>query len=171
MENPVELDWRHKVVDLRDTKRVRRTASEAECAVLSEIFGDAMCRALKTRYEIKPLAPGHYRMTGHVQAEIEQVCGVTLDPVQQFIDEEFDVEFRRGALRDMDLKPDFDVLDADEPEPIEHGQINAGRFICEVVASVIDPFPRAADAELDRSEAGDAGERPNPFAVLQQLKR
>ena len=86
------------------------------------------------------------------------------------IDEAFDVEFRSGARRDAALDPDFDALGDDDPEPIEHGEIRIGRFICEVVASAIDLFPRADDAALDQSEAADTGSPANPFAVLAQLK-
>ena len=170
-ETAPQLDWTPKVTDIRDPRSFSRTASQEECATITELFGDVECRALRTRYELRPLAPGRYRMSGDVQARIGLICGVTLEPIEQLIDQHFDVEFRRGARRDMELEPDFNALDDDEPEPIVQGLIEAGRFICEVVASEIDPFPRADNVELERSEAGDQQAPRNPFAVLQHLKK
>ena len=178
MDEQITLEWNHRVSEIRETKTVRRTASDAECAIVSEIFGNAICRALEATYEIRPVSQGRYRMVGDVLARVEQTCGVTLDPVEQLIDERFDVEFRSDARRLAGQEADFDALAGDDPEPIEHNEIRAGRFICEVVASAIDPFPRAADAELEHVTAGDAtgdatGDAAgpaNPFAVLGQLK-
>ena len=170
MDQMDELDWAHKVVQIRERRTFQRRADAHACDVISHIFGDAQCLAMAAKYTIRPLAPGRYRVSGSVRAEIEQICGVTLDPVKQIIDEAFDVEFRSGARRDTDLEPDFDALADDAPEPVEQGEIRIGRFICEVVASAIDPFPRAADAVLEQVEAGDATPAANPFAALAQLK-
>jgi uncharacterized metal-binding protein YceD (DUF177 family) len=166
-----ELDWSHTVSGIRDRKVVKRRASSDDCAIVSGVFGDTECLALEVSYTIDPLAPGRYRVSGRATAKVRQICGVTLDPVKQTIDETFDVEFRSGARRAADLAPDFDALEGDDPEPIEHGEIKIGRFVCEIVASAIDPFPRADDAELDHIEATEAKGESNPFAILSQLKR
>ena len=170
-DETVGLEWNHKVTDLRERRRFMRTAKAEECVAISAIFGDAECKELRADYEIRPLAPGRYRMVGNVRARVGLICGVTLEPLDQVIDENFDVEFRRDARRPSDLDAEFDALADDDPEPIVHGLIEAGRFICEVVASVIDPFPRAEDAALEQNEAGEAIAARNPFAVLGQLKK
>ena len=170
MDHDEALDWTHKVVDLRDRRTFRRQASDAERLRLSDQFGEAECRALVTTYAITPLAPGRYRVSGSVTATLELVCGVTLDPIEQGIEEGFEVEFRSDARRLGGLELDFDALGDDDPEPIEQGLIRVGRLIGEIVASAIDPFPRADDAELERTEVGEGEETANPFAVLSQLK-
>jgi uncharacterized metal-binding protein YceD (DUF177 family) len=166
-----ELDWSHNVSGIRDRKLVKRRASKDDCAIVSGVFGDAECLALESSYAIDPLAPGRYRVSGQAKADVRQICGVTLDPVDQVIDETFDVEFRSGARRAADMAPDFDAMEGDEPEPIEQGEIKIGRFICEVIASAIDPFPRADNAELNQVEATETKGESNPFAILGQLKR
>ncbi|MGI9476484.1 MAG: YceD family protein [Hyphomicrobiaceae bacterium] len=170
MDEPDELGWTHKIAGLQQRRAFEKRANAAQRDLVSRIFADAQCLALNATYSIDPLAPGKYRVWGAVGAQVEQICGVTLKPIVQVIDEAFDVEFRAGARRDSELEPDFDALGDDDPEPIEQGEIRIGRFICEIVASAIDPFPRADDAALDRSEAADAQSQANPFAVLAQLK-
>ena len=107
---------------------------------------------------------------GSVQEELrlEQLAGEDVALAQA--DEPFDVEFRRGALPVADMEPDFDALGGDDPEPIEHGLIKVGRLLCEIVASAVDPFPRADDATLDQHEAGAAEAATHPFAALARLK-
>ena len=170
MREVLDLAWAHKVSDIRDRTVKRRRASDAELAQISQILGDVVCRSFETKYEIVPCAPGHYRVAGRVMARVEQTCGVTLDPFEASIDEAFDVEFRAGARRVMEHEPDFDALGDDDPEPIEQGYIQIGRFVCEILGSVIDPFPRGEDASLDVAEAGGGEGASNPFAVLEQFK-
>lgn len=171
MEERIDaIDWTHKIVDLRDRQSFQRKAGEDDCARLSLVFGEAECLSLAADYTIVPIASGRCRVAGSVTARLRLICGVTLDPIEQSIDEDFDVEFRSDArpLREMEL--DFDAFGDDDPEPIEHGLIRVGRLVCEIVASAIDPFPRADDAELEQTEVGSAGSTNNPFAVLSQLK-
>ncbi len=170
MDQDDAIDWTHKIVDLRDRRDFRRQADTAECARLSDVFGEAECRSLAANYTIVPFAPGRCRVSGSITARLELICGVTLDPIEQRIEEEFDIEFRSDARRSNDLELDFDAFGDDDPEPIEHGLIRVGRLICEIVASAIDPFPRADDAELEQTEVEAARSTNNPFAVLSQLK-
>ncbi len=167
----MELDWTHKAADIARPQSFDRRASEAQCAGLTALFGDAVCRSLRARYEISPVGPGHYVVTGRVRAAVEQTCGVTLDPIEQAIDETFRVAFRSDAASQFDIEPDFDTLADDDPEPIENGALDVGRLITEIIASALDPFPRAGDAELERTEAGAPVAADNPFAVLGHLKR
>ena len=171
MDEPDELGWTHRIAGLQQRRTFEKRANAAERDLVSRIFADAQCLALHATYSVDPLAPGKYRVCGAVEAQVEQTCGVTLEPIVQVINEAFDVEFRAGARRDSELEPDFDALGDDDPEPIEQGEIRIGRFICEIVASAIDPFPRADDAALDHAEAANTQPEANPFAVLAQLKR
>lgn len=171
MDDEEALEWNHKTVDLRRQHRFERQADAAECRRLSELFGnETQCRALAADYTIVPRTPDNYRVFGEIRALIVQVCGVTLDPIEQAIDEPFDVEFRRGTRPVADMEPDFDALGDDDPEPIEHGLIKVGRLACEIVASAIDPFPRAEDATLDQHEVGAEEADAHPFAALARLK-
>ncbi|MFT5507269.1 MAG: uncharacterized metal-binding protein YceD (DUF177 family) [Hyphomicrobiaceae bacterium] len=170
MDQDVELSWSHKIVDIRERRTFKRVADAAECGLISQIFGDAVCTSLTAKYAITPLAPGRYRVAGTADARIELICGVTLDPLEQHILEPFDIEFRTGRRRDTALELNIDALGDDEPEAVDHGDIRIGRFVCEIVASAIDPFPRSDAAALEQSEAADDKPGTNPFAALSQLK-
>lgn len=170
MDQLDELDWAHKIVDIRDRRSFKRVADAAECALVTKIFGDAACKSLTSAYTIKPLAPGRYRVSGQVDARLELVCGVTLDPMEQQVSEDFDIEFRTDGRRETVSELEIDALGDDEPELVEHGEIRIGRFVCEIVASAIDPFPRSEEATLDQAEAVDDAGTANPFAILSQLK-
>jgi hypothetical protein len=54
------------------------------------------------------------------------------------------------------------------------GQIEAGRVVFECLAGAVDPFPRKADAALERVAASPRGraddKTENPFAVLAKIK-
>ncbi|SRR6056297_2058744 len=168
------LNWIHRVQDIGDERAFERTATAQECEALSRAFGDAKCRSLSAAYAVRAIGPGRYRVSGTIMARLELVCGVTLDPVDQIIDEPFTVEFCKDASPAEQLSSEFDALDEDDPEPLRHGAIAIGRYIAEQIASLIDPFPRSADAELERSEAGGGDvkeEKENPFAILERLKR
>lgn len=51
--------------------------------------------------------------------------------------------------------------------------IDLGALVCEQFVLALDPFPRAADAELEfetPAEVEEEDEKPSPFKVLEQLK-
>lgn len=171
MDDDAALEWNHKTVELGQERHFQRQADDAECERLSALVGnETQCRALAAAYTIVPRSADKYRVFGEIQARIVQICGVTLDPIEQTIDEAFDVEYRRDARTPVDMAPDFDALGDDDPEPIEHGLIKVGRLVCEIVVSAVDPFPRADDATLDQHEAGAAAPDTHPFAALARLK-
>lgn len=170
MEQSEDLGWAHKIGDIRERRSFKREADAAECALITKIFGDAECQSLAASYTIKPLSPGRYRVSGQVDARLGLVCGVTLDPMEQHVSEAFDLEFRVDGRRETVLELEIDALGDDEPELIAHGEIQIGRFLCEIVASAIDPFPRSDQATLDQTEAQADAAAAHPFAILSQLK-
>ena len=112
MQQDDAIDWTHKSADLRDRRSFQRQADQDECARLSRLFGEADCLSLAASYTIVPLAPGRYRVFGSVTARLGLVCGVTLDPIEQRIAEEFDLEFRPDFQRPGANGPEFDACGA-----------------------------------------------------------
>ena len=125
MDDAEALDWNHKTVDLRDKRRFDRQADDAESERVSELLGnEAQCRALTASYTIVPHAPDRYRVFGEVQARIVQICGVTLDPIEQAIDEQSEVTDEIEERTD-ELEERTEVLEdriAELEEVLEHLQ-------------------------------------------------
>ncbi len=168
-----ELDWSHRVADIRTVQAFRREADGDECARMSALIGNAECLSITAEYSIKPVDSGRYEVHGRLRARLEQTCGVTLEPMWQEIDEPIEIVFEAGARASDAGDLAIDPLGDDPPEPIVNGRLEIGRIVAETVASAADPFPRSAEAELDQSEAGGddtiAEKADNPFAVLRQL--
>lgn len=159
-------------------KGIERTFSltDNDRAALSKRLEVNAVLRLAGRFRIADARHGRFRLTGTVEGEVEQLCGVCLEPLRQAIDEQIAVEFREQGSGDDAPAGDFsfDPLDDFEIEPIVNGNLDVGRVINEVITSAIDPYPRHADAALDANAAeatpGDADEPPSPFAALEELK-
>lgn len=119
------------------------------------------------------------RLKGRVRATIEQACVVTLDPVQQQIDEEVETVFlpenSRLAKRMTDGSGEMflDPEGPDLPDTFSGDTIDVGAVAAEFTALAIDPYPRKPDLDYaDRIESDETTDKkPSPFAVLQGLKR
>ena len=53
---------------------------ETERAALATRFGFAAVAELSARLKVKRAGPGHWNVTGRLQAEVTQLCGVTGEP-------------------------------------------------------------------------------------------
>ena len=119
------------------------------------------------------------KVKGHVGASIVQECVVTLEPVTQQIDEEFETIFlpenSRLAKRVLDGDGELfiDPDGPDLPEVFSGDSIDLGALSAEFAALAIDAYPRKQGLEYtDRIESeGTSDKKPSPFAVLQGFKR
>ncbi|WP_374304992.1 DUF177 domain-containing protein [Ferrovibrio sp.] len=132
----------------------------------------------KVRLMPDPAIDRQYLLKGEIEAEVEQTCVVSLEPVRQRVSEGF---VRHFAPADM-IAPKAD-LDEDEAEwldpdaedpvdPIEDGLIDAGAVVAEELALALDPYPRKAGAGFPEGYSPDAeeGAKVSPFAALAKLK-
>lgn len=118
------------------------------------------------------------RAKGHVSASIVQECVVTLEPVAQQIEEDFESVFlpenSRLAKRTIDGKGEMflDPDGPDLPEIFNGDSIDVGAVAAEFAALSIDAYPRKEGLEYaDRMESDSTSDKkPSPFAVLQGLK-
>ncbi|MDA7948301.1 MAG: DUF177 domain-containing protein [Hyphomicrobiaceae bacterium] len=119
-----------------------------------------------------------FRLKGQFAADVVQNCVVTLDPVQNRIEEEFDIEFWPSSdverMESGDGPQDMDVP-VDGPEPLpENGMIDVGHVAYELLASALDPYPRKPGAEFSWKESDGGGgdsEGDKPFANLDIMLR
>jgi len=156
------------------------TANTTECAALARRFHILNVVRLAARVQVRPdsVVPGCYVVKGQLEAEVEQACVVSLEPVRQRIEESFARGFAPGAgeaAAATDNEDEAEWLDpeaADPPDPLIGGRIDIGEVVAEELALALDPYPRKPDAGLPpeyRPEPDESG-KVSPFAVLAKLK-
>lgn len=156
--------------------RYELAATPAERAALAQRFDLRDLAAFRAEVSVARLHGGAaLRVEGRIQADLTQDCVVTLEPVDQHVDDEFRLDF--GDVADvLDVETGELLLsaEADQPEPMPHGTLDLGEILAEQLALAIDPYPRKPGAELDQvlQNSGVAldGAKPNAFAVLAGLK-
>ena len=100
-------------------------------------------------------------VAGRVRARVGQTCVVSLEPIENTIDEDVDVVF---------APPSAAAGGADEPpEALSNGTLDLGALASEFLLLAIDPYPRKAGVEFAPPKAEEGGERP--FAALEALKK
>ncbi len=153
------------------------TASPEELAELAARLGILSCESLTARLLLTAHEGGRkVRGVGRFQARVTQACVVSLEPVEQAIDEPLSLLFQEEeeaplaeVVIDLNLDPDDDD---DVAEPIERGEIDVGAPISEHLALALDPYPRRAGAEFSppRAPAEEAEKPVHPFAALRALR-
>lgn len=148
-------------------------ANEKDRVVLAEALGILACDRLVVDYRVKPIGGDRFKASGKITADLVQACVATLEPVPETIHESFSVAFWPIEEIGGELPEGEIHLDEEVPEPIEHGEIALGRFVYELIAVTMEPFPRSPNAPAsDGSEpVATSGETPeSPFAALAKLK-
>lgn len=156
-----------------DGTRRAVTASPAERAAIAAAFGLLDLRALSAEIELFRGRKDAVTIEGRVTAEITQACVVTLDPVDQSIDEPFALRLvpneEAPAVSTTGGEIVVDALGDDPPDAYSGDRLDFGAIVLEHFALAIDPYPRAPGAELPGA-ANDTPEDESPFAALAALK-
>ena len=112
------------------------------------------------------------RVSGRVSATVIQRCVVTLEPVENQIDEGVELLFQPQA--EIPVAPAGDTghqgLEADEPPEVLHGGVvDLGAVATEFLLLGVDPYPRKPGAVFEAPAAGDPAS--HPFAALAALRK
>ena len=172
-ENP----WRVPIVvaQIPDTglhRDIEASASErkamAEVADLREVL------SASALLDVTPIGGSRVRVTGWVKARIGQTCVVTLDPIENDLNEAIDLIFAPSdqipELADLvEEAAESDAEIPDPPEPIINGLIDLGRLATDELFLAIDPYPRKPDAVLELPTIPEDPE-DHPFAALKALQ-
>jgi hypothetical protein len=171
--------WRAPVIvaQIPDTGLHRKLeASAAERQGMAEVGGLRQVLSAQADLEIVPKSGGRYQVTGHVRARIGQTCVVTLDPIENEIEEKVDLTFAPEAevrrLADLieegrDGEEPREV--PDPPEAIINGIIDLGRIATDALFLAVDPYPRKEGAVFE-AEVIAPDPEDHPFAVLKALQ-
>ncbi len=145
-----------------------RRASREQCAALAAELGIVSCQDLCLTARIFPLEDGRFRLEGRLHAKLQQSCVVSLDPVDEQLDEPIDIEFWPSEQLLAPIDGEQEILAGEDPEPIEAGHLHIGRLVEELVSANLAPYPRSPDVELEVSSSPGPEEqrRDGPFAAL-----
>ena len=136
---------------------------DSECAELAARFGFAAVARLSARLKVKRAGPGHWNVTGKLQAEVTQLCGVTGEPVPESVDFTIEERYCRASEEGTDIDVSLDGF-----EPLVDGAIDLGEVVAQTLAISVNPWPRSVDAP--HSFAVGESEKEHPFAGLAALK-
>jgi Large ribosomal RNA subunit accumulation protein YceD len=117
---------------------------------------------------------GRVHVAGRVRARIGQICVVSLDPIENDVDEAIDLIFAPAEqipqlAAQIEEAAESDAEIPDPPEPILDGVIDLGRLATDALFLGIDPYPRKPGAVFEPMiEPPDPED--HPFAALKALQ-
>jgi uncharacterized metal-binding protein YceD (DUF177 family) len=169
---PAERPWSVPlaVSEVPETGRhIDLVADEGTRAAVAKLAGLADLPRLAASFDVAPHGRGGLHIVGQVSATVGQTCVVTLEPIENDIEEAIDLIFAPASALPPALAGDeVEVLVEDAPEPLVGGQIDLGAIAIEFLILAIDPYPRKPDAVFQPPPAGD--DSAHPFAALAALK-
>ncbi len=141
---------------------------------VADVGGLRKVLLVQASLDVTPERGGRFHVVGRVRARIGQTCVVTLEEIENDIDEPVDLVFvppeqmpEMAAL--IDEAEDSDEEVPDPPEPIENGLIDLGRVATDALFLAVDPYPRKPGAVFEPVVETDDPE-DHPFAALKALK-
>ena len=165
-------------------------ATEAERKALAERFELEGIGRLTATVRLRSVRGGQMvRVEGELDADVVQTCVITLEPVPARVTDRFGALFAPESMvasEEDEIEIDPNVAEEDIPEAMTNGRIDIGELTAQHLSLALDPYPHAEGIEFagysegeDEEEgpdtadddAGAEPEKPNPFAVLERLKR
>lgn len=147
-------------------------AAEGERAAIAKRLRVPSVHALRVEWSLTRGTGGLVEATGRLDARVEQVCVVTLEPFEAPVVERFVVRFVPAALAGSGGGAEDEDPESPDEIPYEGGALDLGEASVEQLALALDPFPRKPGvvfAEASRGPADPSGgeeEAASPFAAL-----
>jgi uncharacterized metal-binding protein YceD (DUF177 family) len=136
-----------------------------ECAALAKRLGLVAVHSIKAEIRATPWRGGGIKLSGSVNADIEQTSVVSLEAFRSI--ETFEVE--RYYLSEGSTLPG-DETDEDI-DVIHNGEIDLGEVAVETIGLELDPYPRKPGEEFSGFGAEEEAVPPakiSPFAALKK---
>jgi hypothetical protein len=154
-------------------QRFDLAADECVRAAVAKLAGLRALPRLEATFDVAPRGRDGLHVVGRVSATVGQVCGVTLEPVENEVEEHIDLTFVPAAAPALPAgdgpNTPVEIPAADAPEPLVDGVVDLGAIATEFLILGIDPYPRKVGAVFQPPVAGD--ESAHPFAALAALKQ
>lgn len=148
-------------------------ASDAERDAVARRLGILSVDRLAAQATIKSVGGRLFRVQGRWEAELQQACVVTLEPVAQSLSGDFEASFEpddgRARYDEGDVLIDPEA--ADPAEILPEDGIDLGELVVQELSVALDPYPRAPGAEVPAEyQPPEVEEDEGPFAALKVLK-
>ncbi|MEM7546904.1 MAG: DUF177 domain-containing protein [Pseudomonadota bacterium] len=175
---PFQFFVAERDLQARSGRTLHAEPNEAKRAAIAADLGISSVDHLIIEAKISAAGRDNWRLDGTVNAKISQPCVVTLEPVEQLVEEPFSRIFEPRTAEPGTQRGEIDVdLDSDDPpEPLGRG-IDIAAVALEHLALGIDPYPRASGVVFETVSATPPGSSPlpataeKPFAALERLKK
>lgn len=176
MEKPVTVPWSVPVAvdDIPETGL--HIEIDAPAAVREKVL--SLVDGLSTVHDLGSLS-GVFDLTrrgskvhvaGRVRAKVGQTCVVTLEPIENSVEEDVDLTFAPPVDGFDEMEGEVELKrDQDPPEPLHGDTVDLGELATEFLVLGIDPYPRKSGVEFKPAPAGN--DTPKPFAGLAELKK
>jgi uncharacterized metal-binding protein YceD (DUF177 family) len=148
-------------------KHVDLVADERARTAIAKLAGLRDVSRLAADFDIALRGRDGLRIVGRVSGTVGQTCVVTLEPVDNEIEEDIDLVFASSAVP---VAREGGIAAQDGPEPLIDGTVDLGAIATEFVLLALDPYPRKPGAVFEApSPARD--DETHPFAALAALKK
>jgi Large ribosomal RNA subunit accumulation protein YceD len=148
--------------------RVTLAADERTRLAVAELAQIHALPRFEATFELARRGREGLRVVGCLSATVGQTCVVTLDPIDNQVEENIDLVFAPTPASIADLGGAEDVV-LDAPEPLTDGVVDLGAIATEFLMLAIDPYPRKPGAVFDPQASSDDSD--HPFAALAALKK
>ncbi|MEW6639949.1 MAG: DUF177 domain-containing protein [Pseudomonadota bacterium] len=150
------------------------SADEAQRAAMARLAGLRGIAEAQASFDLRPVGRGQIHVTGRVTGRVGQTCVVTLEPLENAIDEPVDLLFApedqvAAIVKAMEQEAEATDEDLDPPEAITDGTIDLGKLAADVLFLGIDPYPRQSGVVFEPVVTAEDPES-HPFAALKALK-
>jgi hypothetical protein len=152
-------------------RRFELAADEAARAAIAKSADLRALPRLEAAFDVSRHGADGLRVVGRVCATVGQVCVVTLDPIENEVEEMVDLVFvpGTGAAADAAGRIDPEEPAEEAPEPLLGDSVDLGAIATEFLILGIDLYPRTPDAVFQAPPVEDSAE--HPFAALAALRR
>jgi uncharacterized metal-binding protein YceD (DUF177 family) len=167
-----ERPWRVPVTlsEVPETGRHLDLVADAQVrAAIAKLAGLAALPRLNASFDVTRHRRDGLRIVGQVSATVGQTCVVTLEPIENEIEESIDLVFVPAAAASFAGSGEIEVPIDDAPEAMLDGAVDLGALATEFLILGVDPYPRKPGAVFQLPAAGDDAARP--FAALAALKK
>ena len=157
---------------------LKLVATQKECAALAEAHDLLGVASLSANLLITSWRGEGVKVKGTILASITQECGITLEPLEAIVNNEFEATYVPEGSKLARVQTDENgeiLLDAegpDAPETFAGESLDVGQVAEEFFELGINPYPRKDGASFDTADEQDeAPSNVSPFAKLAALRQ
>lgn len=155
-----------------DGQHFALVADEGARAAVAKLAGLRALPRLEATFQIVPQGSRGVHVTGTVAATVGQTCVVTLEPIDNEVEEDVDLVFKSRnpaqAPERIAGTPGEEIAE-DDIELLDDGIVDLGALATEFLILGLDPYPRKPGVAFEPPRVEEAA--TSPFAALGALKR